>query len=308
MARVNGRHTQSVLLATLFAAVLSVVQVGCVSWAAGGRDAPKRTSSRAERSADEGDRSSPSVFERPLARASIEFKVHRYSAPQGSFNRGASNVWKLVNGPLADAAATLRLADNGFRAAIGRESDRQSLRELLGRVPELRSVLDRTHPDASRRVELDVGLCCPREVVFYHGRGGRLRGMDFVDARAKLMLAFELRSVNLREVWLEIVPAIEEPPGPPQWEIGEDGARQVPVKRRRLFEDLGFTAMIPKGGFLLLGASEGLGDDPLLGKLFFRGPSEKSVKTPADVRESIFVISPVVRFSRQGEVGRENRE
>ena len=254
-----------------------------------------------------GDRASGSVFDRPLRRVSVEFKVHRYSAPKGGFSgrgSGGRGIWKLVTGPLPDAATALHLADNGFQAAIGRESDRRPLREFLGGIAGLRSALDYARPDASRHVELDLGPCRQRrQVVFYYGRDGSLRGLDFLEARARLRLAFEMRSVNLKEVWLEVVPELEEPPGPPKWVITEEGAKQVPEERRHTFGDLAFAARIPEGGFLLLGPTDAVHDRPLVARPFFVEQIEDSEDRTLEVRESIYVISPMVRFYSEKERG-----
>ena len=244
-----------------------------------------------------------SVFDRPLRRLSVEFKVLRYSAPHGTFTSDGA-VWKVVTGPLPDAAMTMHLADNGFRAAIGRESDRAPLREYLADIDGLRSALDYARHDASRHVELDLGLCLARQVVFHHGPAGVLRGLDFMDARAKLKLAFEMRSVSLRDVWIELMPEIEEPPGPLKWKLTPEGARQVPEERRCTFHDLAFGAKIPEGGFLLLGPTEAVYNRPLVARPFFVETSEKRADGSRELRESIYVISPIIRSYSEGRVGK----
>lgn len=240
------------------------------------------------------DSSDLSVFSRPLQRLTVEFRIHRYSAPKGTFTNDGE-LWKLVTGPLPDAASTLRLADNGFRAAVGLESDREPLRDFLSRVPGLQSVLDQATPDVSRSVELELGSCPPRLVVFYYGVGGTLRGMDFVEAKAKLRLWFELRSVNLRDLRLMVEPELAEPPGEPRWVITEEGARQVPEERGRRFTELGFAALVPDGGFLLLGPTAAVYDRPLLGRPFFTQEEAPGSGRTGDARESIYVISAIVR-------------
>jgi hypothetical protein len=249
-----------------------------------------------ERSAAKG---SKSVFDRPVRRLSVEFTVLRYSAPRGTFSSD-EDIWKLVDGPLPDAATALHLADNGFRAAIGRHSDREGLRAFFGGIGELRSVLDHARPDVSRHVELDLGPCPPRLVVFHYELGGRLRGLDFVKARAKLRFAFEMRSLNLHEVWLELVPVIEEPPEPPKWVITEEGAQQVPQERRHVFADLAFAAKIPEGGFLLLGPTAAVHDRPLVARPFFLEASKEAAAGFAGHRESTYVISPIIRSYERG--------
>ncbi len=239
-------------------------------------------------------RGSRSVFDRPVRRLSVEFTVLRYSAPRGTFSSDEA-IWKLVSDPLPDAATALHLADNGFRAAIGRQSDRLGLRAFMGSVGELGSVLDHARPDVTRHVELDLGPCPARMVAFHYERGGKLRGLDFVKARAKLQLAFEMRSLNLHEVWLELVPVIEEPAGRPKWVITEEGARQVPQERRCVFADLTFSAKIPEGGFLLLGPTATVYDRPLVARPFFLEASNKGAEWSVGWRESIYVISPIIR-------------
>ena len=61
------------------------------------------------------------------------------------------------------------------------------------------------------------------------------------------------------------------------------------------FDDLRLTARIPEGGFLLLGPAGTSGDLPLVGSAFFAGASDEGVDEQAKTRESIYVISPVIR-------------
>lgn len=270
-------------------------ECGCAGPQDGSPPGSRGNGTEARTSVEELDRGGGgSVFERPLRRLSVEFKVHRYTGPLGAFS-SEEGLWRCVTGPLTDSATALRLGDNGFRGAIGRESDRPRLREYLGGIVGLRSALDFARPDASRRVELDLGPCRQREVVFYYDRTGELRGRDFYNARMKLRLTFELRSVNLRDTLLEIVPVIEEPPGPLKWVVRDGRAMQVPEQRVCVFEDLAFAAKVPDGGFLLLGPMGGVSDRPLIGRPFFVRQLEASAGSDVELRESIYVISPMIR-------------
>ena len=291
----------------MLASWLVVTAVGCGALQKGGRSGTgdgKAPASNAEQ-AGQGGGTTPggSVFDRQLLRLAVEFRVHRYTAPKGSFT-GESELWKVVTGPLPDAASALRLADNGFRAAIGLESDRNPLSEYLRRVAGLQSAVDDAQPDASRFVELELGACPSRLVVFYYGRTGTLRGLDFQDAQAKLRLWFELRAVNLREVRLELVPTLEEPPGEPKWQMTPEGAKQVPDERRQVFTELAFTAQVPEGGFLVLGATDAVYGQPLLGRPFFIQGPPKDAGEASQERESIYVISPIIRSYDEKSKGR----
>lgn len=224
----------------------------------------------------------------------VEFKVHRFSAPAGTFTK-SNGLWELVTGAAGDARTTLRLSDNGFRAAVGRESDRAALTRSLEAVDDMRSALDETTPDASKAVEIEVGPCPPHQTVFYYDRRGVLHGLDFLDAKARFRLSFAIYSPNLREVRLDVVPEIEEPPGPPKWVITEQGAMQKPVERRHPFEDLTISATIPQNGFLLLGPAPDVANRAsLVARPFFIEQTPKADGTIA-IRESIYVVSPIIR-------------
>jgi hypothetical protein len=242
-----------------------------------------------------------SIFDRPMTRLVVEFKVQRYTAPRGTFTSDAE-IWKKITGPLPSAAMAQQLADNGFRAAVGRESDRSRLAESLDELRsklDLRSSADQAVPDANKLVDLDLGLCDPRLALFYHDPQGHLRGMDFEDAKAKLLVSFEMRTSNLHEVTLKIIPALEEPPGPLKWVMTAEGAaQQVPEERRHVFDDVVLTAQIPDGGFLLLGASDIVYNLPYLGRPFFLEQDTKNANGTGEEppwRESIFIISPIIR-------------
>lgn len=238
------------------------------------------------------------VFDRSLQRLAVEFKVHRYTSPRGLLS-GNPRLWRLAAGQVGDAATTLRLADNGVRGMVGLASDRESLRLFLQEVPGLRSALDYARPDDTRAVEVDLGPGEPRIVVFYYTQASGLRGLDFLEARGKLRLTYELRSISLREVSLAVVPEIEEPPGPPQWVITEEGARQEPEDRRFLFTDLTMSVRIPEDGFLLLGPTETAYDRPLLGRALFLQHEAAPKDDGSTWSESILIISPVVRSSQE---------
>jgi hypothetical protein len=232
----------------------------------------------------------------------IEFKVHRFSAPEGTFSKD-SGVWNLVTGPLTSAAAVLRLADNGFRAAVGRESDRLPLRLWLDEIEGVRSAVDTAMPDANRVVELDLGLTPSRQTLFYYDRQGALHGLDLVDARAKFQLTLELRSPSLRDVWLRVVPGMEEPPGRARWVMTPDGPREEPVIHACTFDDLAFSADIPEGGFLLLGPTRAALDQPLAGRPFFVRTTAGETGDAPLRRESIYVISPIIRSYTEDQAG-----
>jgi len=243
----------------------------------------------------DGDGGKTSVFERPLVRLVVDFKVHRVWASKGAFGED-SRLWKIATGTLPDAASVLRLAANGFRVAVGRESDRKALLAFLEEVPDLRIAMDEVTPDASREVELEVGACGPRQSVFYYDGEGNLRGLDFVKARAGFRLMFELRSTDLREVWLQLVPTMVEPGGRPKWVLNADGtASQVPSDRRHRFDALGFVARVPEGGFLLRAPTEAVHAVPLLGRPFFVTSGVEPGADSDEARESIYIIGPTVR-------------
>lgn len=240
-----------------------------------------------------------SDFARPAQRLVVEFDLHRYTAPRGVFTANDSIIWKIVSGGLPTSKTTLHLADSGFRAAVGRESDRKPLADALADLRDkvdLRSDSDRLIPDVSRATHFGIGqLASPLITVFYQNGEGRVVGYDFRDARPRFFLTFGMRVDNLREIILRVVPAVEEPPGPPKW-VGMQGGgfQQVQEERRRFFEELALTATIPEGGILVLGGTPIVYDRPYVGRAFFLDPPSGDVRDGA-TRESIYIICPVIR-------------
>ena len=130
--------------------------------------------------------------------------------------------------------------------------------------------------------------------VFYQKREGRAVGYDFKDARPKLLLSFGMRADNLREVVLRIVPAIDEPPGPPKWVgVAGGGFQQIQEERRKVFTDMEFSATIPEGGFLLIGGMPIIYERPYLGRAFFLEQPAAGMDDES-TRESVFIICPVI--------------
>lgn len=236
-----------------------------------------------------------SVFNRPMQRYVVEFSVHRISAPQGTFSADGG-IWKGVTGPLSNSTMTLRLAANGIRAAVGQESDRSVLVGELSKLPGPRIAPDHVLPDPSRCLELELGPCAARQSIFHYDGAGAMHGFDFVQAKALLKLTYEMRFANLREVWLEIVPEVEEPPGPRVWVRTPDG-RFVEKEevRRTTFTDLAFSAKVSEGGFLLVGPAASALDQPLLGRTLFIEELQSPGEAEPDTRENIYVISPIIR-------------
>ena len=134
-----------------------------------------------------------------------------------------------------------------------------------------------------------------------------MQGMDFVEAKANLRLWFDLRSVNLRDIQLSVEPELEEPPGEPRWVMTEEGAKQVPEERRHRFMELGFAALVPEGGFLVLGSTATVYDRPLLARPFFIQEPARDVGEAGVARESIYVISPIVRSQEERGKDKENK-
>jgi hypothetical protein len=235
-----------------------------------------------------------SPYDRPAERLILELKVLRYTAPKGSFS-GDSPVWKSVEGIVTDAATTLRLSDNGFRAAIGRDSDRKPLSNVLADIPDILVGKDDISPDTAHVVELVIGPCPARKAVFYYDEVGKLHGLEFVDAKSIFRMNLELRSTHLRDVWMRVLPRIEEPPGPAKWVITPEGARQIPQERVRDFTHLAFETTIREGGFLMLGPTDALYRTPLVGGAFFSTQASNPAPGTSPVRESLYIISPIVR-------------
>jgi len=245
-----------------------------------------------------------SVFNRPLTRLVVDFNVHRISGSPGSFGADSA-LWKIMTVGLPNAEAALRLSANGFRVAIGRESDRPALKSFIEDVGDLHTAMDRVTPDASKSVYLELGPCDAQQSVFFYDAQGGLHGLGFVNATARFKLAFEMRSSNLKEVWLRLLPELREPPGPPQWKKGPDGEyHQVPEERGRSFAELAFSARIPEGGYLLLAPTPAVRQRPLLAKPFFISSRAGRPDADAAERESIYIISPIVRSYSQGASGR----
>lgn len=295
---------------SVFAACLLV----CASLVSGGCLAPQhrdsinptqvRAGSDSRPPRPDDDAGADSVFNRPLRRLVVDFKVHRISGSPGSFGTD-SPLWKIMTVGLPDAEASLRLSANGFRVAVGRESDRPALKAFIEDIGDLHTAVDRVTPDASKSVYLELGPCDSRQSVFFYDRQGDLHGLGFVDATARFKLAFEMRSSNLKEVWLRLLPELREPPGPPQWKKGADGEfHQTPEQRGRSFVELSLAAKIPEGGFLLLAPTPAVHERPLLARPFFINARPARPGNGAVGRESIYIISPIVRSLTQGASGR----
>lgn len=236
------------------------------------------------------------VFSRPLQRLVVEFRVHLISGPSGTFGDG-SPLWAIASGVLPDAATMPRIFSNGFRAAVGRESDRAALMEYLDGVEGLKMRMDQAMPNVDRPVTIELGPCRPWESVFYYDLRGELHGLDLVEASARLILRFEMRSINLKEVWIDVTPELEEPPGPMRWVRDADGELiERPELRRHTLSDLRIAAQIPEGGFLVLGASPIVVETPVIGRSFFLEEGGDEAGGTAGPRERIYVISPIVRF------------
>ncbi|HUN81774.1 MAG TPA: hypothetical protein VMV81_09730 [Phycisphaerae bacterium] len=236
-----------------------------------------------------------SVFDRPMQRYAVEFTVHRITAPKGAFT-GEGGVWKLVTGRLPSARETLRLAANGIRAAIGQDSDRAPLLNELDKLAEPRIAQGDTRPDVNRMLELELGPCAERMSVFYYDESGGIHGRDFVGAIGRVKISYEMRSANLHEVMLVVVPELEEPPGPRRWVQSAEGKwEEKDEERKTAYADLAFQARISQGGFLLIGPTSAVYEQPLLAKALFVQEDQLGADGKPQTRESILVISPMIR-------------
>lgn len=288
------------------AVIVTASSLGCTYFRKSQTTRPAATPAESAISDDSSPRRSDSIFDRPFRRIVVRFSVLRVSAPKGTFTVN-DGPWKLVTAPVQSGELALRMKDNGFRAAVGAESDREPFLRYLEQVAEPRTALDEFTPNESRLVELDFGPCDARQSVCHIDHMGKLHGRTFEDARALLTIEYEMRSTSLDEIWIRLMPAILEPPGPWKWEITELGARQVQEERRYAYRDLLFEAKIQEGGFLLLGPTADLYELPLLGKLYFLQPALNANGRP-EARETIFVISPILTSHEHAATGGgENR-
>jgi len=237
------------------------------------------------------------VFSRPTQRLIVEFRVHLISAPHETFG-DESRLWSIASIALPDAAMNLRSRANGFRAAIGRESDREALMQYLDGVEGIKLRMDQVMPDIDRPVTLEIGIGPVWSSIFYYDRSGKLHGVDLEEAVPRWILRFEMRSANLKEVWVEATPEIEQPPGPAKWARDENGVlREMAQERRQSYSDLTIAAQIPEGGFLVLGLAAEAKDSPVLGRIFFSEQFNEGKGGLEAPRERIYIISPIVRFA-----------
>jgi hypothetical protein len=241
-----------------------------------------------------------SIFARRPERLVVELEVLRIEAPAGVFGEDAA-VWEIPRAPFPNASRLLQLRANGFLVAIGRDSDRTELVQFLGNIPKPAIAKDRVQPDATRLVDVEIGEQKGIVKLFYFDESGSLRGMEVEDPVVRFKLRVEFRSSNLRDIWLELMPELEEPPGPAKWVIGPDErARQVAQERKHAFASLAFGAEIPEGGFLMLGSTTAVFEQPLLARPFFLTSKSSETEDRLRFRDSLYVIRPIVRTEAVG--------
>lgn len=244
--------------------------------------------------ADEGPRA---IFSRPMQRLTVHFRVHLVTAPHGTFGN-QSRLWSIAATPTADAAGALRQRSNGFLAAVGRESDRPALMEFLDSIDGVKLKMDEVTPDVDKPIVVELGSLGPLCTVFHFDRRGALHGSELMGAVARLILKFDIRSSNLKDVWLEVVPEVEEPPLTTKWVRQPDGElREFPEERKQTFTDMTIAAQIPGGGFLVIGGADRERLRPVLGTVFFTEQQAEGPKSQGTDRDRIYVISPIVRFA-----------
>lgn len=247
------------------------------------------------------DDTEDSIFARRPERLIVELEVHRVEAPAGVFGED-SPLWKIATTPFPNAASELRLRTNGFLVAVGRDSDRSDLVAYLESLPKPAIATDRVQPDSSRLVDVEIGSHPGRLTLFHFDESGSLRGMEVEAPTVRFRMRCEFRSSNLRDVWLEVLPELEEAPGPSKWVIGPDErARLVPQERRHTFKSVAFGVEIPKGGFLLMGATSAVYEQPLLAKPFFLAAAGQAKDGRRRYRESVYVIRPIIRAVSVGD-------
>lgn len=265
--------------------------------AGGAGPAVESVGTRPAINANRGEAQPASVFERPLERLTIEFVVYRIWAPPGTFAKG-DEPWSLATGDSPPAEPTLRWTANGFRMAVGRASDRPALQRYLESIEDRKVAEDRTQPDDRRALEIELGAGPAQTTLFCYGPDGRLSGRDFESPKAILRLNYELHALNLREMIVQATPELEEPPGPMKWTIDADGrAREVPQERRHLFGDLAVSVKVPENGFLMIGPTDAAHEMPILGRAFFVDYGGKPTGSDEERRESLYIITPVIRSS-----------
>ncbi|MBX3394980.1 MAG: hypothetical protein KF841_06395 [Phycisphaerae bacterium] len=244
--------------------------------------------------ADEGPRA---IFSRPMQRLAVHFRVHLVTAPLGTFGN-QSKLWSIASTPTADAGGALRQRSNGFHAAVGRDSDRPALMEYLDSIDGVKLKMDEVTPDVDKPIVVELGSIGPLSTVFHFDRRGALHGSDLIGAVARLIVKFDIRSSNLKDIWIEVVPEIEEPPLSTKWVRRPDGELiEVPEERKQTFTDMRIGAQIPEGGFLVIGGADRDRLRPVLGTVFFTEHAAEGPQSRGNDRDRIYVISPIVRFA-----------
>jgi len=220
----------------------------------------------------------------------VQFNVLRVDVPQGGLQR-IDDIWAQVGASTLTPAQSAAMRDNGFRVGIGEETARDPIRRRIESLSDVRSKLDHALPSMNREVEMFITEAERDWTLFCVTPDGKMSGQSFDGARAVIKFTWTVDPAGSDAVAMRVEPEMRQSPGQMRFQKADERWQFRPEYRGRVFRELAFETVIPKGGFLMLGPTDEATRLPLLGRPFFIEPSG------AGHRESVYIISPIVTWT-----------
>ncbi|MFO0973317.1 MAG: hypothetical protein U1A27_07755 [Phycisphaerae bacterium] len=221
----------------------------------------------------------------------VEFSVMRIDLPIGALAR-ADEIWRSVDE--AAVAEPLRgaLRANGFRVGVGGDAARAPILAILNRQAGARTKVQRGAPLGDQPMDIVLTDAARDVDVFFCDPAGHWAGQTFEAAQPVVRLSFTLPPGDFDTVRVRLEPELRQPPGPQRIQRLAGVWDWRPEYRGRIFRELAIEALIPRGGFLMLGPTRDLDGQSLLACPFVVEPLD------GQSRENLLVVSPVLRWAR----------
>ncbi len=214
----------------------------------------------------------------------LAFDVMRVGLPVGGV-RDSRKIWNHLDELRVDPDRTALLARNGFRVGVASSGVWPAIQTILD-AAGASIASENLFPQRGVPLPIRLGSIDEDESVFSFGRDGRLVGKTFAAGDKVIIIDYALRPQLDGCVDLGVSFEIIRDNQQTVWGQRDGVLQQVPSFDRHRFEDLAALLTLHPGEFLVVGQSDEIGNEYLVGSRFL------SERRSGERLETLILLSP----------------
>ncbi len=229
----------------------------------------------------------------------VQFDVFRASVPLGEVSK-SGKIWNHVEEDILPADWAAHLRRNGIRVGRGTTSSWAPIRAILGAAPNTRTQTDSLLTRGSGPLTLDVTATPRDQTLFLYRPGGDMAGATFSRSTNAIRIEYTIPPTELDSVVVWVMPEIRQRGLKRGWQVTPRGIEPKPDETSSVLRELAFQAVVPPDHFLLIGPSESIERQLIIGRAMLVDTLD------GQLYESLYFITPrVIRVGGTGVPGQD---